>query len=108
MVSHSNRLEMENDYEKAAALSIFCGDIGGAIQVLSRGAETRKSQFSKESDDLSLIAMALAGYSPESHNVLWRSTCSKMVNDIRDSYLQAAFSFLCSVTRGGSKGIYIY
>lgn len=80
-----DQLISEGRYSRAAAILLFTRRMDESIACLSE-AESIPS--------LSLVAMAISGYSPR--NQLWKSTCSKLKNRLNDPYIRAIFSFLTS------------
>ena len=102
--------EEEGHFERSAALHVFYGDLGSAVEVLQRGAEkvlTSKqpqTQAKEYSEVIYLIAMCIAGFNAKSD--VWRKACTTILErevfadkktDFDTSYLKAACSFLCAV-----------
>ncbi|XP_050420340.1 GATOR complex protein MIOS isoform X2 [Adelges cooleyi] len=81
------KLENENSYTRAASIAIFNLRMRDAIETLNKGAS--------QQPHLSMIAMALSGYSPDKYS-MWRELCSKTREKLTDPYLRAAFAFLTS------------
>ncbi|ETW09113.1 hypothetical protein H310_01563 [Aphanomyces invadans] len=88
------------DFDRAAALAVFHGDIQAAVAVLQRGAECPTPSPTR--DVRQLVAMAVAGYSigTTAHNPLWSSMCHQLLrrpeiqNPGTPRYLHALCSFL--------------
>ncbi|KAK0139325.1 GATOR complex protein MIOS [Merluccius polli] len=83
-------LEQEREWQRAAAVALFNLDIRRAIQLLHNGATTDKGDL-----NLSVVAMALSGYTDE-RNSLWREMCSSLRSQLRNPYLLVMFAFLTS------------
>jgi len=83
-------LESEGDFERAAAISVFSLQLSRAIETLNHGAKSRKVQSGDM--NLSMVAMALAGYTDE-RQTLWHHMCSGK-SQITNPYLSAIFKFL--------------
>ncbi|XP_026687681.1 GATOR complex protein MIOS-like, partial [Diaphorina citri] len=79
------KLEVEEEYARGAALATFYLHLTRAIQLLNRGAGSNPR--------LSIVAMALAGYSAQNSG-LWRSACMESKQQLTDPYLMAIFAFL--------------
>ncbi|XP_062518050.1 GATOR2 complex protein MIOS-B-like isoform X2 [Corticium candelabrum] len=87
------RLEMNDYYERAAAICLLHGHIRRAVSTLLSGASaSRKDKV--RSSTLSLVSMALAGYS--NNKSLWHEICRQHKDEIQNPYLVAAFAFLTS------------
>lgn len=87
-----NQLELNGNYDKAAAWSVFNGQINRAIQTLSN------SQLDQEHKLMSAI---LAGYisnsNKEEPNHLWEQLCLSLSQDLSNQpYLKAIFSFIAT------------
>ncbi|XP_026683490.1 GATOR complex protein MIOS-A-like [Diaphorina citri] len=76
---------VEEEYARGAALATFYLHLTRAIQLLNRGAGSNPR--------LSIVAMALAGYSAQNSG-LWRSACMESKQQLTDPYLMAIFAFL--------------
>ncbi|KAJ3597439.1 hypothetical protein NHX12_000964 [Muraenolepis orangiensis] len=83
-------LEQGREWQRAAAVALFNLDIRRAIQLLHKGATTDKGDL-----NLSVVAMALSGYTDE-RNSLWREMCSSLRSQLRNPYLLVMFAFLTS------------
>ncbi|XP_025204339.1 GATOR complex protein MIOS [Melanaphis sacchari] len=83
------KLENENSHTRAASIAIFNLRMRDAIETLNKGAN--------QQPNLSMIAMALSGYSPDKYS-MWRELCSRTREKLTDPYLRAAFAFLTSET----------
>ncbi|KAL1463656.1 hypothetical protein WDU94_015390 [Cyamophila willieti] len=79
------KLEVEEEYARAAALATFYLHLTRAIQLLNHGAGSNPR--------LSIVSMALAGYSAQSSG-LWRQACMESKQQLTDPYLKAIFAFL--------------
>ncbi|XP_017302881.1 GATOR complex protein MIOS-B-like, partial [Diaphorina citri] len=77
--------KVEEEYARGAALATFYLHLTRAIQLLNRGAGSNPR--------LSIVAMALAGYSAQNSG-LWRSACMESKQQLTDPYLMAIFAFL--------------
>ncbi|XP_041104867.1 GATOR complex protein MIOS-like [Polyodon spathula] len=83
-------LEVEREWERAAAVALFNLDIRRAIQILNKGASAEKGDL-----NLSIVAMALSGYTDEK-NSLWREMCSSLRLQLNNPHLCVMFAFLTS------------
>ncbi|CAH0555566.1 unnamed protein product [Brassicogethes aeneus] len=81
-------LEKENEFTRAAAISVFNLKIKAAIELL-----TRVPDASEYSSSLNIVAMALAGFSDDKSSV-WKQFCTNSRSKITDPYLKAMFAFL--------------
>lgn len=81
------QLEAAGSHTRAAAAAVFNQRIKEAVQILQRGAASRKLP------ELNSTAMALAGYTEE-RKALWRETCISLRSQLTDPYLRAMFAFL--------------
>lgn len=90
--SHGNSflesLERDNEYARATAIAVFNLGLQKAVEILERGASR-----STRTANLSIVAMALSGFSPEK-NSMWRENCLKSSSQLFDPYLRAIFAFL--------------
>ncbi|XP_065896882.1 GATOR2 complex protein MIOS-like [Dysidea avara] len=92
--SFLKREEMEENFERAAAIAVFHGHVRRAVSSLRDGAvATSQCGDEARSHMLSMISLGVAGYSPNSAH-LWKETCATMKKEIKHPYLRAAFSFL--------------
>ncbi|XP_033762093.1 GATOR complex protein MIOS-like isoform X2 [Pecten maximus] len=82
-------LETKTEYTKAAAIALFNLKMGKSIQILSKTA-TKQGY-----ENLSAVAMAIAGYTEE-QQTMWRRTCGSLLQTVHDPYLRAMFCFLAS------------
>ncbi|XP_064401805.1 GATOR2 complex protein MIOS-A-like [Halichondria panicea] len=95
------RQEMEDNFERAAAVAVFHGHIRRSITSLKDGAAIAKQRKDiARGNVLNLIALALSGYTPH-ESKLWRETCYGVKSQISHPYLRATFNFLCSSGRDG-------
>ncbi|OQS05681.1 hypothetical protein THRCLA_02212, partial [Thraustotheca clavata] len=93
--------EATQDYDRAAALAVFHGDLTAAVSVLQRGAEVESNSTLR--DLRQLVAMAVAGYSINgpTNNTLWTTMCLQLIKrpEIQSTktprYLHAICCFLC-------------
>jgi hypothetical protein len=122
-------VEEENceQFERLAAFAVFHGELGAAVGTLQRGSEAIKSElasgklFSSQQKDqlfnyaeaLQLVAMCIAGYSPQNDHQkgsVWRTACEGLLSRsqfapapgaavLRRSmwYIKAACNFLCTI-----------
>ncbi|KDO32910.1 hypothetical protein SPRG_02602 [Saprolegnia parasitica CBS 223.65] len=89
--------EATHDYDRAAALAVFHGDLLAAVSVLQRGADSDPHR-----DVRQLVAMAIAGYSVNgpTTNALWGSMILQLLkrqelqSTAAPRYLHALCSFL--------------
>ncbi|KAF0711811.1 Aste57867_5069 [Aphanomyces stellatus] len=90
--------EATQDYDRAAALAVFHGDLQGAVAVLQRGAECTTESATR--DVRQLVAMAVAGYTIGNSGPLWGTMCQQLLkrpeiqNTTNPRYLHALCSFL--------------
>ncbi|OQR99375.1 hypothetical protein ACHHYP_06902 [Achlya hypogyna] len=99
LASLMQQCEATHDYDRAAALAVFHGDLMAAVAVLQRGAEHDPGR-----DVRQLVAMAIAGYSVNgpTTNALWGSMCLQLLkrpeiqSPAAPRYLHALCSFLCT------------
>ncbi len=109
------------EFERSAALAVWHGDIGAAVEALQQASETvrgyregkRNMNYSiptpEYAETLDLIAMCVAGYggSTSTQTSVWRGACSKLllrrdlsdpnVKTSRTVYLRAMCNFLLQV-----------
>ena len=93
------REEMEENFERAAAIAVFHGHVRWAVISLKDGANLANQQgdgakgeilnivitlvlYSLLGNTLSMISLGMAGYSSNSAH-LWKSTCASMKKDVR-------------------------
>jgi hypothetical protein len=120
-----SEIEIEGHYERSAALAVWNNDLGEAVAVLQRGAESIRNRASNIEDDtgigsypetLELVAMCIAGYSggskDDTSREVWEKACSSLLkrSDLnasksypssqRAAYLRAICSFLIDVEKG--------
>ena len=93
-------LEKLGKYEEAAATAIWNMDLERCIEALTRGGEAVGPQ--PDRDDLSLLAMALAGYPQSSASggppKAWAQMCTRMRPQIKHPYARAILTFLSSTS----------
>lgn len=118
------------EFERSAALSVWHGDIGAAVDALERGATFVRGQVSGDgswrkrgalaapqyAELLELVALCIAGYragdEKSSSSSVWRRSCSNLMQRLhlansaytvnRTSYLRVMLRFLMSL--GASTG----
>lgn len=106
--------ESIGEYERSAALAVWHGDIGAAVQALHRASnsirlriEQGESEESTYAETLDLISMCIAGFGSNSGSV-WQTACSTLLQrpDLGDkskekgsrvAYLRALCDFLLKV-----------
>jgi hypothetical protein len=118
--------EALGEYERSAALAVWHGDIGAAVEALQRasgfvrlilGEKKTGSAFShatpRYAETLDLIAMCIAGYggNTESSTRVWRNACASLLlrEDLssdkpmssRIAYLRGLCQFLMSIGVNG-------
>lgn len=80
--------ENSGEFERSAALALWYGDIGGAVDALQRGADettqTGSSSTAMYHETLELVSLSLAGYrgggdSSRSFSSVWRKACEKLL-----------------------------
>lgn len=111
------------EHERTAALAVFHGNLGAAVDVLQRGAEAISSHINENERDmpssapqyketLLLCAMCIAGYggvdSKSTSSSVWRRACSSLLNrpdmnrdanrSSRTAYLRALCTFLINIS----------
>ena len=84
-------LEDRGEYSRAATVAIFCLQIRLATQILQRGGE-------RHDRELSVVAMALSGFSEERSGALWREMVGATAKNMADPYLRAMFTFLLAIS----------
>jgi WD repeat-containing protein mio len=112
------------EYERAAALAVWHGDIGSAVDVLQRGSNFIRRQVSNTDDEtalqqrmsvnyaqlLELVSLSIAGYrggDEKASSLVWRKSCMCVLqrpellesNDVSEnsSYLRHILKFLVSI-----------
>lgn len=110
------------EYERSAALAVFHGDIGAAVDALERGATRLRSQLSDKAskqctsntsyyaETLELVSLSVAGYrggDANSSSAVWRRACSHLMQrtDLagesrttgRLAYIRSLLKFLMSL-----------
>lgn len=106
--------ESIGEFERSAALAVWHGDIGAAVQALQRASNAirlriQKGEAEKSSyaETLDLISMCIAGFGNGSGSV-WQTACSTLLqrDDLKDdlnekgskvAYLRALCKFLLKV-----------
>jgi hypothetical protein len=87
------RLELKDEFERAATISLLHGNIRRAVNTLLDGAASLRDDKAKAST-LRLVSMALSGYAD--NKSLWHDICRSHKEEIQNPYLVAAFAFLTS------------
>lgn len=103
-----NDREADGEYERAAALAVWYGDIGSAVDVLKRGMNTNiEKGDSRYAETIELIMISIAGF--RSGNDIgaevWRKACGALSQRIEQEssinqgveYLQHILRFLMGV-----------
>jgi hypothetical protein len=91
--------EENGEYERSAALAVWHGDIGAAVEALQRGADAYRSNQKKSSsarrkhaEILELVALSIAGYRGNDPNSassgIWRKACASLLR--RDELSKSA------------------
>ncbi|RDD42771.1 WD repeat-containing protein mio-B [Trichoplax sp. H2] len=93
-----SRLEANDEFERAAAISLFNLDMKTAVETLSRGAMIRDAREESKSN-LHLVAMALSGYTNDKR-AFWTKMCNDYRSMLLHPYLRAAFAFITSYDGG--------
>ena len=105
-------LEKCGQYERASAVATFCLQLRKATEILRRGGTSNKitthhstEDITRSDDqsrhDLSVVAMALSGFSEERSGNLWREMVSTSHREMSNPYLRAMFTFLLAVSATG-------
>lgn len=88
-------------YEKAAGLSVFQGDVLGAIKILSSVPDGEDQEKILKNSKLRIIAAAMMGFynrtidvDEEEGEPLWKEQCRKLANSLGSPYLRAIFTYL--------------
>jgi WD repeat-containing protein mio len=115
--------EALGDYERSAALAVWHGDIGAAVEALQRGADFIRSHFLdgrtqrdprqslQYAETLELASLSVAGYrgndQKSAQSAVWRRACSgvldrsdlsgKSVSSTRTAHIRCALQFLLAV-----------
>ena len=109
--------ESVGEFERSAALAVWHGDIGAAVDALERGAavyttKDNKNVDVKYSETLELVSFSIAGYqggdsSSTAKSSVWRKSCSKLLQrpDLSDpsimpvgaGYLRHVLKFLMTI-----------
>lgn len=95
------------EFERSAALAVWHGDIGAAVEALQRGAETIQrqladseqranlSQNTKYAETLELVSLSIAGYrggdTDSTSSRIWRKACANLLQ--RDDLSETATKF---------------
>lgn len=99
--------ESGGEYERSAALAIWHGNIGLAVDALERGStyystvSTKKDYHSTTyGETLEHIALSIAGYQvgdlKNSSTSVWRRSCTKLLHrpDLSDSHMSGGIGYL--------------
>ncbi|ODV92571.1 hypothetical protein CANCADRAFT_89090 [Tortispora caseinolytica NRRL Y-17796] len=81
------KLQDKGEYEVAAALALFHGDISLTIDILAHSGK----------ESLRLISTAVAGYfayKDSTENSLWKEQCRAMASELVHPYIRAIFAFI--------------
>jgi hypothetical protein len=114
--------EESREFERSAALAVWHGDIGAAVEALQRGSETIKSRRNEQgwkmpkfppqyAETLQLVSMCIAGYrgsdATSSWSSVWRKACLNLLKRddlsgdnlkiVRVAYLRSMCTFLVSI-----------
>lgn len=114
--------EASGEFERSAALAVWHGDLGAAVEALQRGANVIQSLQDVEGSDmpnfapqyaetLQLVSMCIAGYRgshpSSSWSPVWRKACLNLLKrddlsgnnakKVRIAYLRSMCTFLVSV-----------
>jgi WD repeat-containing protein mio len=95
--------ESQGEFERSAALAVWHGDIGAAVDALERGAavhattERNLNLSIKYAETLELVSFSIAGYqggdaSATTKSSVWRKSCSKLLQrpDLSDAFIMPA------------------
>ncbi|CAB9496206.1 GATOR complex protein MIOS [Seminavis robusta] len=120
--------ESLGEYERSAALAVFHGSLGSAVDALQRGADAIHRHFSDNgrhdlpaeapqyAETLQLVAMCIAGFggidSKSPSSGVWRKACESLMRrpdmsgdnlrTSRTAYLRALCTFLINISTGRS------
>ncbi|XP_078482788.1 GATOR2 complex protein MIOS isoform X2 [Ciona intestinalis] len=72
--------------ERACTIALWHGNMKLAVEVLNKASE--------DSNQLSMVSMALSGYTGINSPPLWLDTCQNLMESLESPYLRAVFSFL--------------
>lgn len=98
-------------YERAAALAIWHGDLGAAVDSLQRGAQALRDSNDNDSKNsayaelLDLAAMSVAGFRGDfesAKSTVWKRTCANLLKrpefaEPRAAYVKSALKFLIAL-----------
>nr|XP_009861787.1 GATOR complex protein MIOS isoform X1 [Ciona intestinalis]XP_026694876.1 GATOR complex protein MIOS isoform X1 [Ciona intestinalis] len=76
--------------ERACTIALWHGNMKLAVEVLNKASKTQ----GENSNQLSMVSMALSGYTGVNSPSLWLDTCQNLMESLESPYLQAMFSFL--------------
>lgn len=80
----TEKLEAKGQFARAAAVAVFNLEIRLALQILERAPDT----------DLSMVALALSGFTEEKVGDLWREMVASLLHKFPHPYLRTMFQFL--------------
>ena len=118
--------EASGEFERSAALAVWHGDIGAAVEALQRGTESIQSHAESEeapdvlkfspqyAETLQLVSMCIAGYRGSdpmsSWSPVWRHACMNLLKrddlsgdnakKVRVAYLRSMCTFLVNIGMG--------
>ena len=118
--------ESLGEYERSAALAVFHGSLGSAVDALQRGADAIHQHLSNKTgtnvpasapqyaESLQLVAMCIAGFggvdTRSSSSSVWRKACESLLRrpdlngdnlrSSRTAYLRAMCTFLINISVG--------
>lgn len=87
------RCEEAGEYERAAALAIWHGEIENAVAVLQHGSEVVDESPRREAMDL--VALSVAGYSSRDvNNGIWTRACKNLLERLDLTGTKASYCYL--------------
>jgi hypothetical protein len=88
------RLELKDEFERAATISLLHGNIRRAVNTLLDGAASLRDDKAKAST-LRLVSMALSGYAD--NKSLWHDICRSHKEEVSVYFVNAylTVSFIC-------------
>ncbi len=94
LAAFSDACARRGEHTRAAAVSAFCLEMGGALTALQRGARAAEEAGDAEgAANLTFVRMALAGFTEQKEGE-WRDTARQSLDNMADPYSRALFSFL--------------
>ncbi|XP_065178490.1 GATOR2 complex protein MIOS-like [Sycon ciliatum] len=88
------RLELNKQYERAAAIALFHLQLKRAVECLTNGAHSKDDKAS----NLHLLAIALSGFTTSTSTSMWHDVVGSLKSMITNPYILAAFAFLSGVS----------